>query len=58
MYNVDELEVENQKIADYYECLVECDALNQNECRRYVGSFEINIHKEESLTLHSFFVYN
>ena len=27
---IDELEVENQKIADYYECLVECDALKQN----------------------------
>ena len=31
---IDELEVENQKIADYYECLVECDALNQKECKK------------------------
>jgi hypothetical protein len=31
---IDDLEVENQKIADYYECLVECDALNQNECKK------------------------
>jgi hypothetical protein len=31
---IDELEVENQKINDYYECLIECDALNQNECKR------------------------
>ena len=31
---LDELEAENQKINDYYECLIECDALNQNECKR------------------------
>ena len=31
---MDELEAENQKINDYYECLIECDALNQNECKR------------------------
>ena len=31
---IDELEDENQRINDYYECLIECDALNQNECKR------------------------
>jgi len=31
---IDELEAENQRINDYYECLIECDALNQNECKR------------------------
>jgi hypothetical protein len=31
---IDELEAENQKINDYYECLIECDALNQNQCKR------------------------
>lgn len=31
---IDELEIENRKLDDYYECLVECDALNQNECKR------------------------
>ena len=31
---LDDLEVENQKISDYYECLVECDALGQNSCKR------------------------
>jgi len=31
---MDELEAENQKINDYYECLIECDSLNQNQCKR------------------------
>ena len=31
---VDRCEVENQKINDYYECLIECDALNQSQCKR------------------------
>lgn len=31
---IDELEIEDRKLDDYYECLVECDALNQNECKR------------------------
>ncbi len=30
---VDDLEVENQKINDYYECLIECDAMGQNVCK-------------------------
>jgi len=31
---LDDLEVENQKLNDYYECLIECDALNQSQCKR------------------------
>lgn len=31
---IDDLEIENKKLDDYYECLIECDALNQNECKR------------------------
>jgi hypothetical protein len=31
---IDELESENQKINDYYECIIECDSLNQHECKR------------------------
>ncbi len=31
---VDTLEVENQKLDDYYECLVECDLVNQTQCKR------------------------
>jgi len=31
---VDTLEVENQKLDDYYECLVECDLENQTYCKR------------------------
>ena len=31
---VDELEVEMQKINDYYECLIECDSLDAKECKR------------------------
>ena len=29
---MDDLAIENQKLDDYYECLIECDALNQTEC--------------------------
>lgn len=25
---------ETEKINDYYECLIECDSLNQNQCKR------------------------
>jgi hypothetical protein len=35
---VDQLEVENQKINDYYECLIECDALGQHECKKVCRS--------------------
>lgn len=31
---IDDLEVENQKLNDYYECLIECDALDQTQCKR------------------------
>jgi len=31
---LDASEVENQAINDYYECLIECDTLKQNECKR------------------------
>jgi len=31
---VDDLTIENQKINDYYECLIECDLLNQHECKK------------------------
>ena len=31
---VDEFEIENQKLNDYYECLIECDLTNQSHCKR------------------------
>jgi len=31
---IDELEIETQKLNDYYECLIECDMLNQSQCKR------------------------
>ena len=31
---MDDLAIENQKLDDYYECLIEWDALNQTECKR------------------------
>jgi hypothetical protein len=31
---IDDLEYEEQRISDYYECLIECDVLNQTECKR------------------------
>ena len=31
---IDNLALENQKISDYYECLIECDALGQTACKR------------------------
>ena len=31
---VDGLQLENQKLNDYYECLVECDSLDQLQCKR------------------------
>ena len=31
---LDDLEIENQKLNDYYECLIECDALDQTQCKR------------------------
>ena len=35
---IDDLELEQQKLNDYYTCLIECDALNQNECKRICKS--------------------
>ena len=31
---IDDLEAENQKLDDYYECLIECDSLDAKECKR------------------------
>ena len=31
---IDEMDVEMQKMNDYYECLIECDSLNQHECKK------------------------
>lgn len=31
---VNNLNLEEQRISDYYECLIECDSLNQNVCKR------------------------
>ena len=31
---VDEVDVEMQKLNDYYECLIECDLSNQAQCKR------------------------
>jgi len=30
---VDDLDIENQKLNDYYECLIECDTLGQHTCK-------------------------
>ena len=30
---IDEFELENQKLNDYYECLIECDAIGQHVCK-------------------------
>ena len=31
---IDEMDIEDQKLNDYYECLIECDALDQTQCKR------------------------
>jgi hypothetical protein len=31
---IDDLESENEKLDDYYECLIECDVLDQAHCKR------------------------
>ena len=31
---LDNIEVENQKLDDYFECIIECDALGQHECKK------------------------
>ena len=30
---IHDLEIENQKINDYYECLIECDAIGNHACK-------------------------
>jgi len=35
---LDNLEIEQQKLNDYYTCLIECDALNQTQCKRICKS--------------------
>ena len=36
---IDDLALEQQKLNDYYECLIECDALSQSECKKSVGIY-------------------
>ncbi|ABA47104.1 gp134 [Synechococcus phage syn9] len=31
---IDKCDTEMQKLNDYYECLIECDLLNQSQCKR------------------------
>ena len=31
---VDDMTIENEKLNDYYECLIECDMTNQSQCKR------------------------
>ena len=31
---INDLEIENQKINDYYECLIECDSIGNNSCKK------------------------
>ena len=31
---LNDIEVENQKLDDYFECIIECDALGQRECKK------------------------
>ncbi len=30
---LDDLEMENQKLNDYYECIIECDVLKASACK-------------------------
>jgi len=39
---IDDLAIENQRIADYYECLIECDALGQQSCKRICRGILMN----------------
>jgi len=36
--DVDESDLEQQKINDYYECLIECDSINETSCKRVCRS--------------------
>jgi hypothetical protein len=31
---IDEMDVEMQRLNDYYECLIECDISSQTQCKR------------------------
>jgi len=31
---VDSLALEDERLSDYYECLIECDTYNQAQCKR------------------------
>ena len=32
---IDEMDIEDQKLNDYYECLIDCDIQNNPNARRY-----------------------
>ena len=36
---VDDLEIENQKLNDYYECLIECDSWTRTNVNAYAEEF-------------------
>ena len=40
---LDECEVENQKINDYYECLIECDVLGQHVCKSICKGYSYDL---------------
>ena len=36
---LDDLSLEEQNLNDYYECLIECDSLNQSQCKNAGGCY-------------------
>ena len=40
---LDEFAIEEQKISDYYECLIECDIQNCLNAKEFVGVYLMNI---------------
>ncbi len=32
---IDEMDIEDQKLNDYYECLIDCDIQHNTSCKRY-----------------------
>ena len=32
--SINRIDSDNEKLNDYYECLIECDALNDTQCKR------------------------
>jgi len=32
--SINRIDNDNEKLNDYYECLIECDALNDTQCKR------------------------